>query len=117
MTAPALDRPARGGLAPVGYQFPLARPVFDVPSADDVPESAPEPFGMRFFRPTGDVQDMAPIPYRYSAELQVAVTDDGTKTPLITLPTAWDRTTTGSADGKGPNVEEFKMDYAGDHQP
>jgi putative ATP-grasp target RiPP len=115
MAAPArLDRSARNGLAPIGSQFPLARPVFDLPSADDVPASAAEPFGMRFFRPVAPVQDMSPVPYRYNAVLQVAVTDDGTDTPLITLPIAWDRTTTGGADGNGPGVEEWTMDYAGD---
>lgn len=110
MTAPALDRPA-SGLAPVGYQFPLARPVFDLPPADDVPDSAPEPFGLRFFRPVNTVAEMAPVPYRYSSARQVAVTDDDTDTPLVTTIEAWDKTTSGSADGKGPNIEEWTMDY------
>lgn len=112
MTALTLDKPGNG-LAPVGYQFPLARSAFDLPSADDVPESAPEPFGMRFFRLTGLVADMASVPYRYSRALQVAVTDDGTGTPLVTTIEAWDHTTTGEQDGnKGPS-EEWKMDYGG----
>jgi hypothetical protein len=69
---------------------------------------------MRFFRPAGPVEDMEPVPYRYSTALQVAVTDDGTETPLVTTIEAWDRTTTGEQDGhKGPS-EEFKMDYCGD---
>ncbi|MGH3610508.1 MAG: hypothetical protein ACRDRD_20835 [Pseudonocardiaceae bacterium] len=115
MTLPAhLDRPTHTGLVPVGYRFPLARPVFDLPASEEVPDSAPQPFGMRFFRPAGEVHDMAPIPYRYSTALQVAVTDDDTDTPLITLPIAWERTTTGITDGKGPGIEEFTMDYCGD---
>lgn len=99
------------GLVPVGYRFPLARPVFDLPAADRVPESAPVPFGVRFFRPTGKVEDMCPVPYRYSAGLQVAVTDDGTDTPLITLPEAADKkTTTGNQDGQVGRGEEFTFD-------
>lgn len=96
---------------PVGYRFPLAQPVFDLPAAEDVPDSAPEPFGLRFFRPSGKVEDMCPIPYRYQPELQVAVTDDGTDTPLITLPDAADKkTTTGTSDGHVPRGEEFTFD-------
>lgn len=105
------DRPTAEGLIPVGYRFPLARPTFDLPPADDVPESTPEPFGLRFFRPTGRVDDMCPIPYRYDTALQVAVTNDGTNTPLITLPEGADKkTTTGTSDGSVGRGEEFTFD-------
>lgn len=114
MTLTQFDGPVRAELAPVGSQFPLARPVLDLPSAEHVPDSAPRPFGLRFFRPVGDLRDVAPVAYRYSPALQVAVTDDGTDTPLITLPIAWERTTTGITDGKRPGIEEFTMDYCGD---
>ncbi|MPZ67658.1 MAG: hypothetical protein GEU83_19920 [Pseudonocardiaceae bacterium] len=117
MTLTQLDGPARADLGPVGSQFPLARAVFNLPPADDVPDSAPRPFGLRFFRLVGDVRDCAPVAYRYSSALQVAVTDDGTDTPLITLPIAWERTTTGMTDGKGPGIEEFTMDHCGDQSP
>lgn len=110
MTTPTIGRPAGGGLVPVGYQFPLARPIFDLPSADDLADSAPAPYGIRFFRPAGDVQDMVPIPYRYNAELQVAVTDDGTDTPLIDLAERLEPTTTGTSDGRHPRGEDFRTD-------
>ncbi len=117
MTLTQLDGSARAELAPVGSQFPLARPVFDHPPAEHVPDSAARPFGLRFFRPVGDVRDSAPVAYRYSPALQVAVSDDGTDTPLITLPIAWERTTSGITDGKNPGIEEFTMDYCGDQSP
>lgn len=118
MTHTQLDAPAtRTDLAPLGSQFPLARPVFDPPAAEDVPDSSPRPFGLRFFRPVGDVRVCAPVAYRYSPALQVAVTDDGTDTPLISLPIAWDRTTTGMTDGNKPGIEEFTMDHCGDQSP
>ena len=99
------------GLVPVGYQFPLARPIFDLPRTDEVDDAAPEPYGMRFFRPAGRVNDMHPIPHRYDAELQLAVTDDETATPLISLPYAPDeKTTTGNTDGSVGRGEEFTFD-------
>lgn len=110
-----LDMPTDAGLVPAGYRFPLARPVFDLPHGEEeVSDSAPQPFGMRFFYPVGEVPDTVPVPYRYSPTLQLAVADDDTDTPLITLPVAWERTTSGITDGKGPGIEEFTMDYCGD---
>lgn len=114
MTLTQLDGPAHAGLAPVGSQFPLARPVSNLSPAESVPDSALQPFGLRFFRLAGDVRYVVPVAYRYSHALQVAVTDDGTDTPLISLPIAWERTTSGMTDGKSPGIEEFTMDYCGD---
>lgn len=101
-------------LTPAGHRFALRRPTFDVPSSDPVPETAPEPFGVRFFEPAVAVDGLKPIPHRYSTELQVAVTDDGTDTPLVTTIESWDRTTTGQLDGNKQPQEEFTMDYCGD---
>jgi putative ATP-grasp target RiPP len=109
-----IDAPSDSGLVPTGSRFALARPLFDFPNTQSAPDMAPQPFGMRFFRPAGEVRDMAPVPYRYCATRQLAITDDDTETPLISLPIAWERTTTGMTDGKTPGVEEFTMDYCGD---
>lgn len=97
-------------LAPIGCQFALARPIHDPPPADD--GSGPEPFGLRFFRPTEKLG--APPRFRYDHERQLAVTDDGT--PLIMMPGAPEKTTTGTSDGKNPRGEEFRIDFTADHQ-
>lgn len=111
MTAPGLDRSVDDGLVPSGYQFPLGRPIFDLPPADDVDDFAPAPYGLRHFHPAGDVTSMSPIPYRYDADLQLAVTDDESMTPLIALSHAPDqKTTTGNSDGSVGRGEEFTFD-------
>lgn len=99
-----------GGLVPVGYRFALGRPTFTIPVADPVPDSAPLPFGLRFFVATGAAERMNPPAYRYDPVRQVAVTDDEAGIPLVNAMDVWVSTTTGGADGSGPNVEEHKQD-------
>ncbi len=72
-------------LAPIGCQFALARPILDPPR------------------------------FRYDHERQLAVTDDDAAVPLIMMPGAPEKTTTGTAD-KNPRGEEFRIDFAADHQ-
>lgn len=100
-------------LAPIGCQFALARPILDPPDATGR-SSGPEPFGMRFFRPTEKLGE--PPRFRYDHEHQLAVTDDNAATPLIMMPGAPEKTTTGTSDGKNPRGEEFRIDFAADHR-
>lgn len=113
MKASTSQRNDSEALVPVGYRFPLARPVFDVPSADEVSGFSPQPYGLRFFRSVGSVSEMASVPYRYDPKSQVAVVDDGTGTSLIRVSSSWEKTTTGGADGAQPGVEEWTMDQVG----
>lgn len=106
--------PMGGGVANSRSALPCTRPIFEHPPAERAPDSAPRPFGLRFFRPAGSIPATAPVPYRYCPVLQIVVADDGADTPLIALPIAWERTTTVMTDGKSPGIEEFTMDYCGD---
>jgi hypothetical protein len=116
MEAPRISESIGADLAPFGCQFALARPIFDLPPADPVDSSTQEPFGMRFFLHTEKVGEFIPPRFRYDDEHQLAVTDDESATPLITLPASPEKTTTGHSDGKNPRGEEFRIDFAGDHR-
>lgn len=116
MTDPNTNRSVDDGLAPIGAQFPLSRPVLDVPHGDDANVSIPSAFGLRFFRPTDELAAMVLPSFRYSIERQVAVTDDGTETPLITAAEPVEKTTTGYSDGGKPRGEEFRIDFTGDFE-
>ncbi|MDV6014015.1 hypothetical protein [Haloechinothrix sp. LS1_15] len=113
---PTVHQHHSGVLAPVGQQFPLARPIFDFPPSETVPADAATPFGLRFFDASCPVNAMTPVSYEYSSRLQVAVATDGSETPLVTMIESWDKTTTGSADGNREGIEEWTMDYCGDQQ-
>ena len=99
-------------LAPIGSQFALARPVLDPQPAERA--AGPEPFGLRFFRPTEKLGE--PPRFRYDHARQVAVTDDDAAVPLIDLDGAPEKTTTGTSDGKVPRGEEFRIDFVTDHR-
>jgi len=115
VTMSASNRRTGLGLAPVGHQFPLGRPKFEPPPADEVDDSALLPFGIRFFRSAAPVDSGPPTPYRYDPEQQLAVAIDRPHTPLIDLPMAADeRTTTGHSDGGKPRGEEFMFDRTDD---
>lgn len=107
MTAPTVDR-TNEDLASVRHRFPLSRPAQDVPAADAVPDIAAEPFGVRFFRAVNTVDELLPCSYVYDVVRQVAVSDDADRTPVILLPNAAERTTTGHTDGSKPRGEEFR---------
>lgn len=111
MTSARFGRRQGGDLVPVGYRFPLVRSILE-PPAESAAGSGPEPFGLRFFRPA--VAEDALPSFRYSRELQVAMTADGA-TPLIASSSAPEKTTTGN--GGSPRGEEFRIDFAGDYEP
>lgn len=117
MTAkPAVrDHAMESAWVPVEWRFALARPVLDPPPTGDGETSDPasRPFGVRFFRPAGRAPAASPVPFRYCRQRQVAVAI-GTDMPLVDTVPAWERTTSGGADGKTPGVEEWHMDYHGD---
>jgi putative ATP-grasp target RiPP len=101
-----------GELAPAGVRFALATPH---PARRPGPErsaAAPvPPFGMRLYKPAGNLCEVTLPPHRYCPQRQVAVTDDDVAEPLIRRLVDWDRTTTGSTDGKDRPQEEWTMDY------
>ncbi|MCP2167053.1 hypothetical protein [Goodfellowiella coeruleoviolacea] len=99
-----------GELSSAEQRFPLPRPALTVPLATDASTEGIRPFGMRFFQPTGAAQAPELPAHRYSTTRQVSV-DSTTGEPMVRTLNAWDRTTTGGADGNGPNVEEHKMDF------
>lgn len=102
-----------GALAPVGMRFALATPRPAVPGAvsETAEGRAARPFGLRFFRPAGDLRNMELPAYRYCPVRQVAVTDDGIGEPLIRRLVSWDKTTTGETDSQGQPQEEWTMDF------
>lgn len=116
MTELNSNRSIDNDLAPIGAQFPLARPVLAVPPGVNVVDSTPSAFGLRFFQPTDDIATMSLPSFRYSSERQVAVADDGTKVPLIMTVEAAEKTTTGYSDGGKPRGEEFRIDFVGDFE-
>jgi putative ATP-grasp target RiPP len=107
------ERGQAAGLVPVGARFALAAPhpgrAGDPP--EEPAESPARPFGLRLFKPAGNLREVTLPPYRYCPVRQMAVTTDDPSEPLIRRLADWDRTTTGQTDGKDRPQEEWTMDY------
>jgi len=102
-------------LAPASAQFALARPGLAPPDDPARPSgSTTRPFGLRFAHPAPQLHIPA---FSFSSELQMAVTGDGDRRPVIDVTPMMEWSTITHSDGDEGPSEDFGNDFCPDQTP